>query len=74
MNKYHFTFIAEIAQLVERRTENPGVPSSILGLGTILLFKRLNEDCWRPTNLNKIILRNAGLANYLDKDYGYLLA
>ena len=27
---------AEIAQLVERRTENPCVPSSILGLGTIL--------------------------------------
>ncbi len=26
---------AEIAQLVERGTENPGVPSSILGLGTI---------------------------------------
>ena len=28
-------FSAEIAQLVERWTENPGVPSSILGLGTI---------------------------------------
>ena len=27
-------YFAEIAQLVERRTENPGVPSSILGLGT----------------------------------------
>lgn len=26
---------AEIAQSVEHRTENPGVPSSILGLGTI---------------------------------------
>ena len=25
---------AEIAQLVEHWTENPGVPSSILGLGT----------------------------------------
>lgn len=27
--------IAEVAQQVERRTENPCVPSSILGLGTI---------------------------------------
>jgi hypothetical protein len=27
---------AEIAQVVERRTENPGVPSASLGLGTIL--------------------------------------
>ena len=27
---------AEIAQLVERRTENPGVPSSTLGLGILL--------------------------------------
>jgi hypothetical protein len=26
--------IAEVAQLVEQRTENPRVPSSILGLGT----------------------------------------
>ena len=29
---------AEVAQLVEQRTENPRVPSSILGLGTI--YKR----------------------------------
>ena len=29
-------FCAEIAQLVERRTENPGVPGSNPGLGTIL--------------------------------------
>ncbi len=28
---------AEVAQLVEQRTENPRVPSSILGLGTIRL-------------------------------------
>ena len=28
--------VAEIAQLVERRPEKPCVPSSILGLGTIL--------------------------------------
>jgi hypothetical protein len=27
---------AELAQAVERRTENPGVPSASLGLGTIL--------------------------------------
>jgi hypothetical protein len=29
-------FHAEIAQMVEHRTENPGVPGSIPGLGTIL--------------------------------------
>ena len=29
------TFCAEVAQSVEQRTENPRVPSSILGLGTI---------------------------------------
>ncbi len=29
--------IGEIAQMVERRTENPCVPSSILGLATILM-------------------------------------
>ena len=27
---------AEVAQSVEQRTENPRVPSSILGLGTII--------------------------------------
>ena len=27
--------VAEVAQVVEQRTENPRVPSSILGLGTI---------------------------------------
>ena len=27
---------AEVAQSVEQRTENPRVPSSILGLGTML--------------------------------------
>lgn len=31
------TYLAEIAQLVERRTENPGVPSSILGLGIFFI-------------------------------------
>ncbi len=34
-NKHSILVGAEIAQLVERWTENPGVPSSILGLGTI---------------------------------------
>jgi hypothetical protein len=28
-------YLAEIAQLVEHATENRGVPSSILGLGTL---------------------------------------
>jgi hypothetical protein len=31
--KYNIA-IAEVAQMVEQRTENPRVPSSILGLGT----------------------------------------
>ena len=30
--------VAEVAQLVEQRTENPRVDSSILSLGTIFLF------------------------------------
>ena len=33
-NSYNI-FGAEVAQLVEQRTENPRVPSSNLGLGTI---------------------------------------
>ena len=33
-NHYNI-FAAEVAQLVEQRTENPRVPSSILGLGTL---------------------------------------
>ena len=33
-NSYNI-FCAEVAQSVEQRTENPRVPSSILGLGTI---------------------------------------
>jgi hypothetical protein len=32
---YNSKRIAEVAQVVEQRTENPRVPSSILGLGTI---------------------------------------
>ncbi len=34
-NSYNI-FSAEVAQLVEQRTENPRVPSSNLGLGTKL--------------------------------------
>ena len=37
-NSYNI-FCAEVAQLVEQRTENPRVPSSILGLGTIIKRK-----------------------------------
>ncbi len=33
-NTNYNNFGAEVAQLVEQRTENPRVPSSILGLGT----------------------------------------
>jgi hypothetical protein len=33
---------AEIAQLVERSPEKAGVPSSILGLGTIFFFRAKN--------------------------------
>ncbi len=35
VNHYNI-FAAEVAQSVEQRTENPRVPSSILGLGTKL--------------------------------------
>ncbi len=34
--KSYNIFCAEVAQSVEQRTENPRVPSSILGLGTKL--------------------------------------
>ena len=34
MTRYN-TLCAEVAQQVEQRTENPCVPSSILGLGTL---------------------------------------
>ncbi len=34
IKNYNITY-AEVAQLVEQRTENPRVPSSNLGLGTI---------------------------------------
>ena len=34
-NSYNI-LCAEVAQSVEQRTENPRVPSSILGLGTII--------------------------------------
>ncbi len=37
-NSYNI-FCAEVAQSVEQRTENPRVPSSILGLGTIIRRK-----------------------------------
>ena len=35
---YHFLRGAEVAQLVEQRTENPRVGSSILPLGTIFML------------------------------------
>ena len=38
-NKLH----AEVAQLVEHLTENQGVPSSILGLGTTLKMAEVAE-------------------------------
>ena len=41
---------AEIAQLVEQGTENPRVPSSILGLGTIFLSLVSPRIC-SPTTL-----------------------
>ena len=37
-NSYN-NLCAEVAQSVEQRTENPRVPSSILGLGTIIRRK-----------------------------------
>ena len=44
LNSYNNLY-AEVAQLVEQRTENPRVPSSILGLGTILLTQLLPVNC-----------------------------
>ena len=38
-NRYNIA-CAEVAQVVEQRTENPRVPSSILGLGTNSLWRR----------------------------------
>ena len=35
---------AEVAQLVEHGSEKPGVPSSILGLGTIPLSRTLTRE------------------------------
>jgi hypothetical protein len=39
--RYTASRIAEVAQLVEHRSEKPGVDSSILSLGTTIL----NTDC-----------------------------
>ena len=36
-----FSKVGQIAQLVEQRTENPCVPSSILGLATTLYFVKV---------------------------------
>lgn len=49
----YFTYQAEVAQLVERRTENPCVGSSILPLG-IFSCKFLH---YRPLVKNKIIYK-----------------
>ncbi len=44
-NPVSATNCGRIAQMVEQRTENPRVPSSILGLTTIFLFYiRLSEE------------------------------
>ena len=50
---------AEVAQAVEQRTENPRVPSSILGLGTISLVPKWRngrrgslKNCWRATSVS----------------------
>ncbi len=47
--KGYNNFCAEVAQLVEQRTENPCVPSSILGLGTTNWH--LAEDLFNIGNL-----------------------
>ena len=40
--RYTASRIAEVAQLVEHRSEKPGVDSSILSLGTIILNTKLH--------------------------------
>ena len=64
-------FYAEIAQRVERRTENPGVPSANLGLGTIFLFPHqnpVNQVCFLlGTCIGKRFLKTlAQLLPYID--------
>ena len=44
---YNSTSDAEVAQVVEQRTENPRVPSSILGLGTTASDSPLVESASR---------------------------
>ena len=46
-----------IAQLVEQRTENPCVPSSILGLATIFIFLSHLSSC-ADKFLKKVSLSN----------------
>ena len=46
--------------MVEQRTENPRVPSSILGLGTMSYWRRSGgigrrdslKNCWRATSVS----------------------
>jgi hypothetical protein len=47
---------AEVAQAVEQRTENPRVPSSILGLGTINLWAEVAE--WQTRQSQKLLEGN----------------
>ena len=58
--------------MVERGTENPGVPSSILGLGTIGFLRLLNsidlflELCYTTLQINiikKEVFYGSGLRN-----------
>ena len=61
---------AEIAQLVERRTENPCVPSSILGLG-ILFFAgvaQLVEQRFRKSWVGGSIPLASFFAQFLEID------
>jgi hypothetical protein len=44
---------AEVAQMVEQRTENPRVPSSILGLGTSNYYRQpvAEQTCITPAEV-----------------------
>ena len=56
-------FGAEIAQMVEQRTENPRVPSSILGLGTSFYQVARRAAFLIAPHLSMSLLQGGGFTN-----------
>lgn len=50
--------LAEIAQLVEHSTENAGVPSSSLGLGTFSFFRHRGSGVEQLTRNEQVVGSN----------------